>query len=914
MTVRRRCFFPASAGLGGYSPYQMVITRAATGGLPTTTPAPVSNYLQTTHGNVTGEALDPTAATPFQPDITITFDQFTGVTTNANQQKVAPNNGQYTTAAANGETPGMVVIGQSLAGDNLNKYEFNPNTKNAPWNGPGFLTTTNPPSQSPSFTTPPTAANAGGTPSNAMAYTIPLPKSTDLEGENLGLRRHVVMLRRLANPYQKFDKSTNPWITVDYQDWVPAYDAVRWASDTDMLTKMDRTPKMSVGGTGIDKGVTPPMVPLPVSIGKVQPYASFATGTPVAGAGTATTINSFPASFGLGQAPTTAPAEQVNHTFFRQNGVSSTAPVASALTLGVNGSSPTPTMLGTKTAPETIMTPFDWLVHLDRPLISQAELLHVQAVKPHEVTQYFLQPPVTAANGDQVRKDMGVIPWLGVDTNNANATFGQPPLYDSLSGRPLFNYSSANNPSALTGNGMFRALEVLRVKPWVYGTPSGGRVAGKVNIGTTQDPRIMQAILDPQNNSFNATNIDNLWVPTSQQTVLQSTPFSGLFTGPGGRTANTTPKALATGAIFQMPTLSQNTPVPVPGPTIDDLGSNNNNPDRPFKPFGVGQFTSGGQVMQAGSGIQDTILRTPQYTAWTANTPYNAGDMRTSFGGIYLCTTAGLSAPMTGPSGTGNSITDNKAVWSYVGQPGVPTLWVQGQSQPYLQTEMLRKMMNNTTTVSNTFAVHLTVVFYNVRPTGPQTDNGTIPRTLLGSEAFGTTPGDYRQQFFAIIDRTNMTLQAGGSTIQTTPFTAALTQPPTPNLNAAKTAVVSTTLTLANVFQDPANSNAWTIMRDSQKIPLVSTLTSNPTLLLGTGANQETVTVTSVNPANGTLTVTPLPLGTAPNVGQLSKTHYAGEAVTNATPGYSGPQSSFDGWSNPNSSFRSVVPYISKIQ
>jgi hypothetical protein len=669
---------------------------------------------------------------------------------------------------------------------------------------------------------------------------------------------------------------------------------------------------------------------------------------------------------------------EVDHTFFRQNGVGNTAPATpGSFKAGVPGPNATPPSLKEhRAAGDTIMTPFDWLVHLDRPLISQAELLHVQAVKPHEVTQYFLQPPKGTAPAEttqvQVRKDMGVIPWLGVDTmqfstaKTLNPTFGQPPLYDSLTGRPIFNYSPTQNPNSLTGNGMFRALEVLRVKPWTYGTPVGGRVAGKINLSTTQDPRIMQALLDPQTtngpvttNGFTGANVDDLWVPITQQVPTAT----GLFTGPSGRTVNTNQtvtrtttapirtlvnphqKNLANGAPFQMPVLQTGgvpmpVPVPVPGPTADDLGNNsialtvppnataNTTPDRPFKSFGVAQFTPGAPgspstatTMQAGAGIQDTVLRIPQYPAWTARTPYQqatattAASMCTNFGGVYLCTKTGRSGT-TGPSGKGAAIADGGADWTYVGQPGLPALWLPGLSQPYMQTEMFRKMQNNTTTVSNTFAVHLTLVFVKIRPN--VNDGGSIPRALLGQEIFNNVPGDLRQQFFVVIDRSNLALAPGLGSLQTTPFTAALSQPPAPVTNAK--GQVTTTLTLANVFLDTQNSNTPTIMRDNQKV----VLPSSGSLLLGVGSNQETVTVTGVN-ANGTLTVT----GSGTN-GALLNTHYIGEAVTNAVPGYGGPviptptgtalknqptSQPFDGYSNyPSPNYGAVVPYAKQIQ
>ena len=113
------------------------------------------------------------------------------------------------------------------------------------------------------------------------------------------------------------------------------------------------------------------------SIGKVQPQAGQCLATaPVAPAVDPT--HTFPSSMVIDQNPTTPVANQPKHTFGRHNGQGA-APAATTFTAPA-------------TLTDTTMVPFEWLVHLDRPLINQIELIHVTGGKPHELTQNFIVP------------------------------------------------------------------------------------------------------------------------------------------------------------------------------------------------------------------------------------------------------------------------------------------------------------------------------------------------------------------------------------------------------------------------------------------------------------------------------------------------------------------------------------------
>lgn len=798
-----------------FSPYKLVITRSA----KVANGPRVTTYLND-KANVTGNV-----PTGFVKDIEFDFGTLTA--TNA---VVQPNNG----SSAAAPTPGFVVFGppQTVQGATS---EFHAPTVGGVWTN--IRTSAGGPTQ-PDNT---------GQPSPDLSYLTDLPTNADLgnaAGDLKGLRHHVVLLRRLANPYLPpndpavttgpfpYDpaKPVNLYITVDYMDFVKSHDALIAAKNG----TTPRNPRPAPNGYD-------PFTERHAA-GRVQPYAGHVgVGNLDANRdvpfGTAPQLlPAFPETFVLPQNNSTVFTTAPKHTMFRHNWMSDTAaPTATTIVPGAPGNPPT--------LNNTVMAPFDWMPHFDRPLLNVLELLEVRGGKPFELTQHFLREPAPPSPA-VVRRDVGLIPWIKLDPTDA--TFSR------------------------TGHGLYRALDLLRVKSLAYGGALGGRVPGRININTVQDPRVLRALLDAPTT---AAAGGNLFADAEVFGGAGNDLWTRLI---GSRTPNidTVNRKYVDGTAI---------PVPIPGRTFDDDPTNGT--DRPFKPFATGEFglgsgapyAGGGAVTTSiGPGLQDTLLR--------------------------------LHPDPDNPNAR------------------VPVLWLDqttapanlDRSHPYFRAEAARKLVNNVTTVSNTFAVWLTVGFFEVRtdPTTGQVLTRTMPdgtvRHLLGREAYKEAPSDLRVRYYVVVDRTASTVHP------TVPTQPALdpndaSRLARPFFTALKTAPVKVTIASVDYYKLYVDPEATNLSNNPRNMSfrsdgeVVNVYPGNQ-IYVGTGADQELVTVSGIDEEQvfGQTTGTMIRFILVPAT-SLTRAHGAGAVVTNARLGNPGPQTTFNPTGHP------VVPYFSRV-
>ncbi len=504
---------------------------------------------------------------------------------------------------------------------------------------------------------------------------------------------------------------------------------------------------------------------------------------------------------------------------------------------------------------------YDWLVHLDRPPISPLELLHVSAFPPYLLTQFFMtiknSPPTNTTPGsDNLANNTVIIP-TSTGTNgappsavNALNMFGHyAPWFDApppgitaanlytMSTPWWFNPNLSWTPGGQNSHRLYRLFEYLECGDRAFGVNGLGRIPGKVNINTIWDAEILQALIDA-NQSMGI-------LPSSANTPLNTTldPVAQVFSN---MMLSRSPSYYNSGAYNNSVSIG-----PVNMGTAFD--------DRPFMPLSTGlnlNFATGGGSLQFPGGLSvstDTILRTNNPSAKPSS--YPGGTSTTPAPNLYLLFQNYNDAASGGPTTT-------SAV------------------HPYLQTQMLNKLYNNITTRSNTFAVFLTVGFFQVLTdaTGnplpafgqPPPPPGTPYVPQLGPEIGRSEGKQIRHRMFAILDRTNLatfttTGQAPKLPAPPPPAQPAVTGPtPNPLFNAASVAPYYNPPTISNtgvqtinlplatppnttVTGNPANAAQLFVANPITGIPGI--IQPGTQLVIDPGqTNEETVTVISVTP------------------------------------------------------------------
>jgi hypothetical protein len=483
---------------------------------------------------------------------------------------------------------------------------IDPQTPNSPNSGEGYLLIGPPADGNKSFTDPFVASNAN--PAGTVPPTTPVVRTANMQytpnfvanavtdERTFGL---TIMLRRLANPYMPYQGNPglgnyNPYVTVDYVSQVPLRSSFP-------------------AGAALAGPIA--------SRGKKQPLAGLTlvnAANVSAPQATSLVVDQTPAVPG---AATTNPPF-VSHTFGIQN-----------LPLPQKGY-------------------YDWLVQLDRPLISPMELLHVSGFQPYQLTQQFMLQDDPVANlPTSVNRFRHYVPWF--DSGPATCPWCDATLAAGQSHRlyRLFEWVQAmNHGGGQYPNGQVYAYPWNSQQPGLNNLTPIGRVPGKVNINTVWDPEILAALYDANSSMMHLASDGK----TPEGVITDGQVYNA------GNWGDTT-------TIFGRLLASRS---PNGTPWITDM---NGATDSPFLSFGIGPTPAVDTQSPGGLSIQNTLLR-----------------------GLPLSVLNGMPAPI------------NPAARLFQSPNDTPDI------HPYLQTQPLVKIFNNLTTRSNVFAVWLTVGYFQV--------------------------------------------------------------------------------------------------------------------------------------------------------------------------------------------------------
>jgi hypothetical protein len=384
------------------------------------------------------------------------------------------------------------------------------------------------------------------------------------------------------------------------------------------------------------------------------------------------------------------------HSFFRHNGNLDTPPTAL----------PEPD-------PNGGLERFDWFVHHDRKLISPVELIHVADTNPRDVTQRFIYktqisgpPPVQV-----VVRQGHTAPWT-----DDRQIVGNPPT-SSLPLSKFVTITPAPAQPPTPSSRLYRALEMFRVGDRTIEMAFGGREIGKVNINTIYDQATFDAVCDAVRKELNGTPLFDSALNFTQADV--NSVWTALTNGQFNKSARTP-------QLNQVGTYSQISGQDLP---FWGMGAPHEALSQQYPPV-LTNLPVGQQQTIQNAGIEATLLRSiVQNTTAPVFQRTRIFDAESQFN-----TTSATPPNATNPA------------------PPVP--------HPMLEKSLLSKIFEHLTTRSNVFAVYMTVGYFEVK-------DDTQKPELLGDEigVLRDLNGGIveskaiRHRMFAIIDRTNLTLQ-----------------------------------------------------------------------------------------------------------------------------------------------------------
>jgi hypothetical protein len=392
-------------------------------------------------------------------------------------------------------------------------------------------------------------------------------------------------------------------------------------------------------------------------------------------------------------------------------------------------------------------------------------------------------------------------------------------------------------PWAVQNARIFRALEFFTVGDRNPYPGTLGRVVGKIDLNAVFDKEIVDAMMDgkpfvPPPNPLGTGNF------FTQQALTDVWQYNSTLADPKNYSFQRRKEQLLT----------------LPGA---------NQPDKPFMSLAAPVIGTNPPDTQypTGAGIADTYLPFPVTVG-----------QNTTLTGTFLPRTD--TQPPTPPS---LNYTQTVATPPRLGDVNPPNV----------MNDLLTKVAGHATTRSNTFAVFMTVGFFEV------IDDTTMP-VKLGGELTTATGKVTRHQMFAVVDRTNLAFDPNNGP------TGRLLQAPTPPVlmsvvNGVRPTDLDNqgraTVTIAGGIPIDYDGTSPAVLKAGQ------------TLYYGSGLTQEAVMVTAVGQTTGLLTLK------FPN--NTTVGHSPSELLSTYPLGNPGPQGLID-YNSPQ--YRAVVPYTYIVQ